>query len=90
MSFLSVVGKIIIGLTVISFFIGMWEALVLGSLLVAGLAVLGLIGGVYVGSLGVKVDEINEIATISHTLRRVEQLEEKVKALEKEKSITSD
>jgi hypothetical protein len=60
MGFLSIFGKLIIAFSVIGFLIGIDAALNLGSVDIGGASILALIGGFYLGYLGVKVDKLLE------------------------------
>jgi hypothetical protein len=86
MSFLSVMGTVIICLSVIGFLSGIYEAVILGSLLVTGLSFLGLAGGVYLGYLGWEVGRLDnaeptfginsQIAGLSRKIERLEKIQD--------------
>lgn len=60
MAFLSDFGKIIIAVSVIGCVCGLYEGAVLSNGFIGVISVLGLVGGCYVGYLGVKIDAMDE------------------------------
>jgi len=82
LSLLSTMGWFVMGLSLIGFLAGMAFALPSGNYLGSGLAFLGLLGGTYIGYLGVKVDEIDQ----RDPSREFEKIDGRLSVLEEETS----
>ncbi|MGD0146109.1 MAG: hypothetical protein ABSB53_04570 [Nitrososphaerales archaeon] len=66
MGFLSAMGLLIIIISIIGLAVGFIEALMLQSLLTAGMVLLGSAVGFYLGYLGIKVDELEQKSKRAH------------------------
>lgn len=90
MGFLSAFGKVVIVLSVIGFSVGLYESSVLGNVIVAALAFFGLVGGIYVGTLGIRVDELDagnhsdydQYSKASQLETRLDELTKRIQRLE--------
>jgi hypothetical protein len=80
--FLSGFGKVVIGLSVLGSVYGMYEGYALQDVYFFGLTFLGLIGGVYVGFLGIKIEEMEEMGSDGTSRLAYRELEIKVQNLE--------
>jgi hypothetical protein len=87
MGFLSTFGKIIIGLSVLGSLYGVYDSFVLASNTIGFLAFIGLIGGVYIGYLGIKVDEVDGGA---YSASQIVKLEQRLNKLEGKKQMFGD
>jgi hypothetical protein len=79
MGFLRIWGWLIVVFTVIGFIIGLHEAAVLSNGVIAVISILGLLGGLYIGYLGPKIEDLESNPNLGGTL---EGLEKRIQTLE--------
>ena len=83
MGFLSIFGKIIIGLSAIGFVITIFEAISRQNGLLGLAAIASLLGGIYIGYLGIAVNEVHSGSfPMLHANDDTTQLSERVARLE--------
>lgn len=91
--FFSTWGYVIIVGTVLGFLIGIGEALAYGNIVIALISLLGLVSGLYIGSIGPKIEELEnppsyftEFKSITDRLDRLERTEEPERGVEPEET----